>query len=44
MRLTPFDFMEVKWMNSHIFMIYVDAKTWVKFNWSMDANYLEGEE
>ena len=44
MRLTPCDFLEVKWLNSHIFMRYVDAMTYVKFNGSMDANYLEGEE
>ena len=44
MRLTPFDFLEVKLLNSHIFMSYVDARTLVKFNWSMVASYLEGEE
>ena len=43
MRLTTFDFLEVKWLNSHIFMSYVDARTYEKFNGSMDANYLEGE-
>ena len=25
-------------------MSYVEARTWVKFNKIMDANYLEGEE
>ena len=44
MRLTPLDFLEVKWLNSHIFMSYVDARTWVKFDESMDENYLEEEE
>ena len=37
MRLTPFDFHEVKWLNSYIFMRYVDARTCVKFNGSMYA-------
>ena len=23
----PFNFLEVKWLNSHIFMIYVDTRT-----------------
>ena len=27
MRLTPFDFLQVKWLNSHILMTYVDART-----------------
>ena len=44
MRLTPFDFLEVKRSNSHIFMSYVDTRTWVYFNGSVDANYLEVEE
>ena len=44
MRLTRFDFLEVKWLNSDIFMNYVDARTYVKFNWTMGANYVEGEE
>ena len=44
MRLSPFDFLEVNWLNSHIFMSYVDARTLVKFNRSMDANYLERED
>ena len=44
MRLTLFDFLEVKWLNSHIFMSYADARTEVKFNWSMDEDYLEGKE
>ena len=44
MRLTPFDFQEVKWLNSNIFMSYVHAITWVKFNGSMNGNYLEGVE
>ena len=37
--LIPFDFLEVKWLNSHIFMRYVDARTYVKFNENMDANH-----
>ena len=41
--LTPLDFLEVKWLNSHIFMSYVNARTWVKFNGSMNANYIEEE-
>ena len=40
MRLTPFDFLEVKWLNSYIFMSYADARTKVKFNWRMDAKFL----
>ena len=44
MRLTPLDFLEVKWLNSHIFMSYVDARTYVNFSGSMDENYLEEEE
>ena len=44
MRLTPFDFLEVKCLNFYIFMSYVDARTYVMFNRSMDANYLDGEE
>ena len=43
-RLTPLDFLEVKWSNFDICMSYVDARTKVKFNGSMDTNYLEGEE
>ena len=43
-RLTLFDFLKVKWLNSHIFMSYVDARIQVKFDGSMDENYLEGEE
>ena len=39
----PFDLLEVKWLNSHIFMSYVDARTYVMFNWSVDAKYLERE-
>ena len=31
-------------VNSHIFMNFVDTRTWEKFHESMDANYLEGEE
>ena len=27
LRLTPFDFFEVKWKNSHIFKSFVDFKT-----------------
>ena len=27
MRLNPFDFLKVKYLNSHIFMSYVDTKT-----------------
>ena len=27
MSLTPLDFLEVKWLNSHFFMSYVDART-----------------
>ena len=27
MTLTLFDFLEVKWLNSHIFMSYMDART-----------------
>ena len=27
MRLTPLDFLEVKWLNSYIFMSYMDAMT-----------------
>ena len=26
MRLNPFDFLEIKWLNSYIFMSYVDAR------------------
>ena len=44
MRLTPFEFLEVKWLNFYIFMSYVDTMTKVKFNESVDTNYLEGEE
>ena len=43
-RLISFNFLEVKILNYHIFMSYVDARTCVKFNGSMYANYLEGEE
>ena len=35
MRLTPFDYLEVKCLTSHIFMSYVDARTEVKFNGSL---------
>ena len=31
-------------LNSHIFMSYVDSKTYMTFNGSIDANYVEGEE
>ena len=44
MRLTPLDFFEVKWLNSHIFMSYMDVRTYTKFNGSMDANYQDREE
>ena len=44
MRLTPLDFLEIKWLNSHIFKSHVDVRTEVKFNGSMDTNYLEGKE
>ena len=27
LRLTPFDFFEVKWKNSHIFKSFLDART-----------------
>ena len=43
-RLTLFDILEVKWLNSHIFVRYVNAWTWVNFNGTMNSNYLEGEE
>ena len=43
-RLIPVDSLEVKWLNSHTYMSYVTARTLVKFNGSMDTNYLEGEE
>ena len=35
MRLTPFDYLEVKCLPSHIFMSYVDARTKLKFNSSL---------
>ena len=39
--LNPFDFVEVKWLNSHIFYEFM----WMQeLRWSMDTNYLEGEE
>ena len=44
MRLTPLDFVKVKWLNSDTFMSYVDARTWVKFIGSMFANYLDKEQ
>ena len=44
MTLIPFDLLEVKWLNSHIFMSYMDARTEVKCNESMDTNFLDGEE
>ena len=44
MRLTPLDFLEVKWLISHNFMSYLDTRTSVKFNGSTDENYLEEEE
>ena len=44
MRFIPLDFFEVKCLNSHIFMSYVDAMNLVKFNGSMDAKYLEEEK
>ena len=44
MRLNLFDFLEVKWLNTHIFMSYVHVRTLEKFNGSMNANYIKGEE
>ena len=44
MRLTPLEFLEVKRLGSHIFMSYVDVRTLVNFNGSVDTNYLEEEE
>ena len=43
MRVTPLDFLEVKWLNSLSFMSYMDVRTKVKLNGSMDVSYLEGE-
>ena len=31
MRLTPFDFLELKWLNSHIFMSFLDARNFGEF-------------
>ena len=43
-RLNSLDFLEVKLLNSHIFMSYVDARTYVKCNERMDENYPKREE
>ena len=42
--INPGDFLEVKWLISHILMSYIDTRTSVKFNGSMDAKSLEGKE
>ena len=44
MRLTPFDVLEYKWLNSQIFMSYMDIRTQVNFNGSMDANSSKEKE
>ena len=44
MRLNSLNLLEVKWLNSHIFMSYVDASTQVKLNGSIDVKYLEEEK
>ena len=40
----PFDFMKVKWLNSHILNDLCGCKDLGKFNGIIDSNYLEEEE
>ena len=44
MRVTPFDFLRAKWLNSHTFYELCGSKDLVKYNESIDISYLKEEE
>ena len=44
LRLTLFDFFEVKWNNSHILKSFVDARTWESIWKYMETNWNGREE